>query len=135
MRETKQPARRRVSAVLGLTTAAVALAAGTATAATVEAPSRTAQVAAGHGCPSGYVCIYPRDAGWNGDRPSHFYYKYGAYNLSGMYGKHRIFNNQTGSARMRTCTGWNGTGCEGYLPAGWYIDKEMTPINSIVLLP
>jgi hypothetical protein len=52
-----------------------------------------------------------------------------------MFGTHRILNNQTGGATMQTCTGSNGTGCEGYLPAGWFIDKNMTPINSIRLNP
>ncbi|MFI1393967.1 hypothetical protein [Streptomyces sp. NPDC020681] len=86
-----------------------------------------------HGCPDGYVCMYP-DASWNNDRPSHKWYTYGAHNLSNVYGVHRIVNNQTGGATMQTCTGYNGTGCEGYLPGGgWSIDKNMTPINSIRL--
>ena len=84
-----------------------------------------------HGCPSGAVCIYP-GASWSGTPK--MYWSYGAHNLSGQYGTKRIFNNQTGGATMRTCTGYNGTGCQGYLPAGWYIDKGMTPINSIVLV-
>jgi hypothetical protein len=86
------------------------------------------------GCPSGAVCIYP-NASWNGGRPSHFYYSYGAHNLSNQFGVKRIFNNQTGGATMRTCTGYNGQGCQGYLPAGQYIDKDLTPINSITLQP
>jgi hypothetical protein len=89
---------------------------------------------ASHGCPSGDVCLYP-GAGWNNDQPTATYYKYGTYNLSNMYGTYRIYNNQTGGATMRTCTGYNGSGCQGYLPAGWYIDKDMTPINSITLEP
>ncbi|TQK42708.1 hypothetical protein FBY35_4138 [Streptomyces sp. SLBN-118] len=112
------------------TVAALALAVGTMT--TVTATQ--AQAASSHGCPSGYVCMYP-GAGWNNDRPTHTYYTYGAHNLSNMYGTYRIYNNQTGGATMRTCTGYNGTGCQGYLPAGWYIDKDMTPINSITLQP
>jgi hypothetical protein len=36
---------------------------------------------------------------------------------------------------MRTCTGYNGTGCQGYLLPGYYIDKNLTPINSITLEP
>ncbi|MFE6750735.1 hypothetical protein ACFVGM_33120 [Kitasatospora purpeofusca] len=124
------------------TTLALALAVGavstagatTATAGTGVTAGTTAVAAASHGCDSGYVCFYP-GAGWNGDRPSHRYYNYGTYNLSNMFGTYRIFNNQTGGAIVRTCTGYNGTGCQGDLPAGWYIDKDMTPINSIVLAP
>ncbi|WP_405997247.1 hypothetical protein [Streptomyces sp. NBC_00829] len=112
--------------------AAMTLAIGALT--TVGATS--AQAATEHGCPDGYVCIYPENTGWNNDTPSHSYYNYGTYNLSGMYGVHRILNKQTDGATLRTCTGYNGTGCEGYLPGGgWWIDKDMTPINSITLQP
>jgi hypothetical protein len=48
---------------------------------------------------------------------------------------HRVFNNQSGGATARTCTGYNGTGCQGYLTAYSYIDKNLTPINSITLQP
>ncbi|MFF8833364.1 hypothetical protein [Streptomyces sp. NPDC015131] len=117
------------------TVAALALAVGTMTGVTAtQAQAAESAAAASHGCPSGYVCLYP-GAGWNGDRPSHRYYTYGAHNMSNMYGTYRIFNNQTGGATVRTCTGYNGTGCQGYLPAGWFIDKDMTPINSITLQP
>ncbi|WP_327156626.1 hypothetical protein [Streptomyces tubercidicus] len=98
-------------------------------------PAAAAKAATTQGCPYGAVCIYPQNAGWNGGHPSHFYYSYGAHNLSNMVGVHRIYNNQSGGATMRTCTGYNGTGCEGYLPANNYIDKNMTPINSITLQP
>ena len=88
-----------------------------------------------YGCPSGAVCIYPQNAGWNNGHPSDMFWSYGAHNLSNMSGVHRLYNNQTGGATTRTCTGYNGSGCEGYLPAGWYIDKDFTPINSITLEP
>jgi hypothetical protein len=114
------------------TAAALALAAG----ALVTATATQAQAVTRHGCPDGYVCIYPENAGWNNDVPSHKYYTYGYHNLSNMVGVHRIINNQTGGATLQTCTGYNGTGCEGYLPGGgWSIDKNMTPINSIRLNP
>ena len=115
------------------TAAALVLATGAVM--TVSATQAQAKPAATiHGCPEGYVCIYPENAGWNNDVPSHKYYTYGYHNLSNMYGIHRIINNQTGGATMQTCTGYNGTGCEGYLPGGgWWIDKNMTPINSIRL--
>ncbi|MER5636833.1 hypothetical protein ABT095_07755 [Kitasatospora sp. NPDC002227] len=114
------------------TVAAVACATGAITAAGV---GNAQAVDYYQGCPSGAVCIYPAGTGWNGGHPSDFYYSYGAHNLSNMNGTHRVFNNQTGGATMQTCTGWNGTGCQGYLLAFTYMDKDMTPINSIVLNP
>jgi murein DD-endopeptidase MepM/ murein hydrolase activator NlpD len=87
-----------------------------------------------HGCDPGYVCYYP-GAGWNSDRPSATYFRYGTYNLSGQYGAHRIFNNQTGGAEAFTCTGWNGGGACSLLPAGQWADRDMTPVNSIRLAP
>lgn len=84
------------------------------------------------GCAYGAVCVYP-NAGWNGGRPSLSFWSYGAHNLKGVVGVHRLFNNQTGGATARTCTGYNGTGCQGYLKAYSYIDKNMTPIYSITL--
>lgn len=95
----------------------------------------TAAQAAGtvEGCPSGYVCLYPQDAGWNGGVPSHKWYTYGAHNLSNQYGTHRLFNNQTGGAIARNCTGYNGVGCQGALTPGYYIDVNYTPYNSVLL--
>lgn len=101
---------------------------------TVGATSAQAAAASTRGCPSGAVCIYP-NASWNNNNPEHIYWSYGAHNLSNEYGVHRIYNNQTGGATMRTCTGFNGTGCQGYLRPGYYIDKDLTPINSITLQP
>ncbi|MDJ0385170.1 hypothetical protein [Streptomyces sp. G-G2] len=100
------------------------------------APTATASVTdSWHGCPSGAVCIYPQDAGWNNDHPSNVYYSYGAHNLSNQNGNHYVSNNQTGGASMRTCTGYDGQGCQGYLLAGTYMIKDLTPINSITLQP
>lgn len=84
------------------------------------------------GCPYGAVCIYP-GASFSGTPLK--YYSYGAHNLSNQYGVHRVFNNQYGGAIMRTCTGYSGTGCQGVLSQYRYIDKNLTPINSIVLQP
>lgn len=112
--------------------AAGTLVVGGATAAGAQPAQVRATV---QGCPSGAVCVYPQNAGWNGGHPSLFFYSYGAHNLSNQVGTHRIFNNQTGGATTRTCTGYDGAGCQGYLLAGNYIDKDMTPINSITLQP
>ncbi|MFI5979879.1 hypothetical protein ACIBEA_03265 [Streptomyces sp. NPDC051555] len=104
-------------------------------AASVAPTASAAPAASWHGCPSGAVCIYPQDAGWNGDRPSLTYYSYGAHNLSNQYGNHYIANNQTGGATMSTCTGYNGEGRQGNLAAGTWMIKDLTPINSITLQP
>jgi hypothetical protein len=114
------------------TAAAIALAAGVVTTVGVTGAQAATKY---QGCDPGYVCIYPQNAGWNGGHPSLAYKTYGYHNLSGQYGVHRIFNNQTGGATMRTCTGYNGTGCQGYLQAWSYMDKNLTPINSITLEP
>jgi hypothetical protein len=89
----------------------------------LPAMSMTRAEAAGtaHGYPYGAVCVYPQNAGWNGDRPSLTYWSYGAHNLSNQYGTHRIFNNQYGGAEVEACFGYNVT--------------NGTPVNSLVLLP
>jgi hypothetical protein len=85
------------------------------------------------GCPAGAVCIYP-NAGWNNNRPSLVFWSYGAHNLSNQTGMKRIYNNQTGRATARTCSGYDGQGCLGYLFPGTSIDLDFTPINSVVLV-
>ena len=132
MELTTVPMRRKSRRRRKLLTALIAPLIG---AAVLAAPGTAQASGTYQGCPSGYVCIYPENTGWNGGHPSLFYYYYGSYNLSNQFNVHRIFNNQTGGATMRTCTGYNGTGCQGYLGAGWYIDKDLTPINSITLEP
>ncbi len=128
-RPTTQERSMRNLRKIALTTVAVGALATAGV--TSMASTASATTTSSHGCPSGAVCIYP-GASWSGTPK--MYWSYGAHNLSGQYGTKRIFNNQTGGATMRTCTGYNGTGCQGYLPAGWYIDKDVTPINSIVLV-
>jgi hypothetical protein len=105
-----------------------------------------------HGCPSGAVCVYPENAGWNGDRPSLEFWSYGAHNLSNQYGNHYVLNNQTDwvppgggyAAAMATGdTGYNGTGTQSWTlinyihsGAGGYSawgNFNLTPINSIDL--
>jgi hypothetical protein len=88
------------------------------------------------GCPAGYVCIYPQNAGWNGGHPSAKYYDYGTYNLSNQFGTHRFFNNQVGTvdeAVAYWCTGYDGEGNCGRLEKGEWEDRNFTPINSIIL--
>ncbi|GHP01113.1 hypothetical protein KSF_111600 [Reticulibacter mediterranei] len=88
-----------------------------------------------HGCPSGYVCIYPQNAGWNGDKPSLKYYYYGVYQLSNQYGTHEIFNNQYSNAGFDLCTDWNGTVCDLGFSINSYGAVDLTPINSVRVKP
>lgn len=84
------------------------------------------------GCPSGAVCIYPDDS-WNFGEPSHVFWSYGGHNIYGQYGKHRVFNNQTGGATAAACVGTNGTDCGAKLKPGHFHDYNLTPVNSFVL--
>ncbi len=92
-----------------------------------------------HGCPPGYFCIYPRDAGYNYDHPSHFFSNYGWYNLSNMYGVHTVINNQYSeqgaSADVDLCDEYNGQwhNFRNILEQGMGTDYDFTPINSIKL--
>ncbi|GHO97549.1 hypothetical protein KSF_075970 [Reticulibacter mediterranei] len=88
-----------------------------------------------HGCPVGYFCIYPQDKGWNGDRPSLKYYRYGVYQLHNQVGTHYIFNNQTSRAWVWLCTDWNGNNSAGRYSSPDYEVVNLTPINSIRLTP
>ncbi|GIH10577.1 hypothetical protein Rhe02_86440 [Rhizocola hellebori] len=84
------------------------------------------------GCPEGYVCLYP-SASWNKNHPSMMWYYYGAYNLSNQWGMKRIFNNQTGTAFVRTCLQYNGIQCDNILAPLLYADLNFDPINSVLL--
>jgi hypothetical protein len=114
-------------------TAAVAFVA----AALVMAGTTSAQaVETWEGCPAGAVCIYPEGTGFNGGRPSHAFFSYGAHNLKNQFGMHIVSNNQVDGAKARTCTGFNGTGdCQGFMGPQTFVNKDLTPINSIVLVP
>jgi hypothetical protein len=57
------------------------------------------------GCPSGAVCIYPQNAGWNGGHPSLIFFSYGYHNLTNQFGTHRFYNHQTGGASAYGCSG------------------------------
>ncbi|BCB88121.1 hypothetical protein [Phytohabitans suffuscus] len=93
-----------------------------------------------NGCPVGYFCIYPQDAGYNNNQPSHMFYYYGWYNLSNMYGNHAVVNNQFGEqgaeALVDLCDRYNGRwqSFREIIPQGqgWY-SVNFTPINSIKL--
>ncbi|MBO0791577.1 MAG: hypothetical protein J2P36_11595 [Ktedonobacteraceae bacterium] len=86
-----------------------------------------------HGCPLGYACIYPQDAGWNNDHPSKEFYYFGTYQLSNQYGTHYVFNNQVGGASFWLCTDWHGNTCMQFVPIGEGRAVDLTPINSVKL--
>jgi hypothetical protein len=105
-----------------------------ATAAVMVGTTATAaQAATVHGCRAGWVCLYPEDAGWNGDSPSYEWYEYGTYALSNQFGNHVIFSNQTGDAVVSPCLDYGGTNCLDFVLAGDSITIDFTPINSVVL--
>ncbi|NXY99308.1 hypothetical protein HYE82_34020 [Streptomyces sp. BR123] len=111
--------------------AAAALAAGTAVLAAAPAQAAASGWA---DCPVGSVCIYAGTSErspiiWERSRA-------GTYNLSNMYDDHLIYNNQTDGWKFWTCEGYNGTRCStGYLPAGHYMIKNLTPVNSVRITP
>lgn len=120
--------------------ASTILVTGVGVAVPATASVRPAQ--ASHGCPYGDVCIYPQNAGWNGDRPSLKYYKYGCYNLSNQVGTHRVFNNQisTRSDPDPVVYGDKAFGCTSTTAVfqvavtGTYKDVNLTPVNGIRLV-
>lgn len=67
-----------------------------------------------HGCPSGAVCIYPRDAGWNNNVPSDIYWD-GVYQLYNQEGMHFVVNNQTLGWVDRLCFDSWGNNCDSYV--------------------
>ena len=83
----------------------------------------------GSGCPLGTVCLYP-DASWNGD-PTYVFWGSGVHRISGQYGEHRVFNNQTGLAYVELCTGADGENCDNLIGPGEYTDINLTEVNSI----
>jgi hypothetical protein len=112
------------------------IAVSVATAALMAVGATSAQaVETWEGCPAGAVCIYPEGAGFNNGRPSHAFFSYGAHDLENQFGTHYIINNQVDGAKARTCTGFDGAGCEGFMNPQTVLIKDLTPINSIVLVP
>lgn len=104
-----------------------------------------------HGCPAYALCIYQRGGGWQGDRPIHWSYpsadqqhwsNHRWYNLSGMYGTHRVFNNgqyvigrtESNIESASINTGYNGGGKHYWIDAGKFVDvRDMGPWNSVTL--
>ncbi|MET9693956.1 hypothetical protein ABZY81_36930 [Streptomyces sp. NPDC006514] len=122
-------ARMAIRMKLAAAAAAGVMALGTG----VLAASPAHAAGAWHGCPSGAVCIYPRDAGWNNDRPSHVYWQ-GVYELYDQEGTHFIVNNQTDGWVDRLCYDSYGSKCDAYVqPPGTTWQENLSPMNSIKL--
>lgn len=111
---------------IAMTVAALALAVGSGLA---VAPSANAATA----CPSGALCI--RET--NGNILSqNIFYSYGYHNLSNVTGNRVLVHNQTGGAGFQVCYGYNGTNCSAVVrDTGEFAPYDMTPINSVVLVP
>lgn len=111
---------------IAMTVAALALAVGSGLA---VAPSANAATA----CPSGALCI--RET--NGSILSqNIFYSYGYHNLSNVTGNRVLVHNQTGGAGFQVCYGYNGANCSAVVRAtGEFAPYDMTPINSVVLVP
>ncbi|GAA1850255.1 hypothetical protein [Myceligenerans crystallogenes] len=91
--------------------------------------------ASAHGCPSGYVCIYSSQYDLDNGIVEHWYSAYGSHQLYDEYGYHYIYNNQTGGAGFTLCQGSFGTDCGGTpRDVGTYY-LDLTPYNSIKLVP
>ena len=89
------------------------------------------------GCPSGAVCIYPQNAGWNGGHPeaNGIFYSYGPHNLSGQQGIHDVYNNQTGGATATLNWGYNGANAHDVVKDDTvFTNANLTPVNSITLI-
>ncbi|WP_406738114.1 hypothetical protein OG365_17170 [Streptomyces sp. NBC_00853] len=122
-------ARTKIRTTLATVAATAVLALGTG----VLAASPAHAAGSWHGCPSGAVCIYPQDAGWNNDRPSQVYWE-GVYRLYGQEGTHFVVNNQTGGWVDRLCYDSYGSNCDAYVqPPGTTWQLNLSPMNSIKL--
>ncbi|MCF2130421.1 hypothetical protein L1I79_28900 [Strepomyces sp. STD 3.1] len=99
------------------------------------AASAAPAAASQYGCPVGAVCIYPQDEYWRDSKPTDFYYSRGVHKLYNQFGNHWVYNNQTDGWTVRLCTGSNGTGCGDRIPMNWAWNRNLTPINSILIEP
>lgn len=118
---------------IGIGAATVVAAAGTSL---MAAPAAHAS-GTYEGCPYGAVCIYPANKGWNGGHPESggVFWSRGAHNLSNQYGVHRVFNNQYGGWYATLNKGYNGRYPVFRINQYYYTDYNLTPINSISLVP
>ncbi|MCP2339242.1 hypothetical protein [Actinomadura rupiterrae] len=134
--------KRIIAALAAATSTAATLLAGGATAPQANAADHHAQpnlattVRAGgedkFGCPLGDVCFISAYEPWD---VTNSWYRYGVYNLSGIYGEYGVDNNQTGGAHVDLCIQYNGGECYPGPAAGSYWWGDLTPVNSIRLRP
>lgn len=128
---------RRISTRATVRAASALLSAGVAVLAVVASPAAAEATGTKYGCPSGAVCVYPRNAQLSaGPERAGIYYSYGVHNFVNELGYHRIYNNQYGGAGFQICLGYNGRGCSAVQRAtGGYNPYDLTGINSLVLVP
>jgi hypothetical protein len=121
--------RKMMTAAAAFATAATAVVAMSGAAQAAPASNTTIW-----GCPSGAVCIYGEgvDPSLN-PHPTNVYYSYGAHNLSNQFGYHVVLNNQYGGASASLCKNYGGSNCVGTLPQDYWVNYDLTPINSITL--
>ncbi|MFJ8310438.1 MULTISPECIES: hypothetical protein [unclassified Streptomyces] len=84
-------------------------------------------------CPSGAFCIRETDGSILNQN---IFYSYGSHNLSNVTGERVLVNSQTGGAGFQLCFGYDGVNCSDVDRAtGEFAPYDMTPINSVVLVP
>lgn len=140
MKSIRRTSRRAVGAV-GVLFASLGIAVAAPTAAHADYVPHEQ-----HGCPIYTICIYPAGGGWQNNKPIHWGFPptntHRWYNLSGMYGTHRVFNNgvydtkygYTAIGTLTLNTGYNGGGSHTWIQPGHFVDvRDMGPINSITL--
>ncbi|MFE0471346.1 hypothetical protein ACFW2V_06955 [Streptomyces sp. NPDC058947] len=96
--------------------------------------TQAATAASSYGCPDGAFCIYPQNAGFNNNVPSHVYWSQGVHRLYDQYGTHMIYNNQTDGWKVDICGNSNGTNC-WTINQGYANEIDLGPVNSVVLHP
>jgi hypothetical protein len=85
-----------------------------------------------YACPYGDVCLYPGED-YQHATPTDTWFRYGVYDLEGVRGRHRLFNNQWDGAYVIAYTGYGATGrCFGFRAPG-ISNWDWGPINSIRL--
>lgn len=127
---------RRLKMLLVVVFATASLVASNGTAA---ATSTTDPEVKDHGCPSGFVCIYPEGQPYTEGDPEAMFQSYGHHNLSGQYGTHDVMNNQWADegeeAPAFLNSGYDGGGevIREIGHGGQVTRVSLTPVNSITL--
>ena len=90
------------------------------------------------GCPAEAFCMYPRNAYWNNNHPSHIYSKrpdldkHYVVNMRNLIGTHKVFNNMS-CAYVSLNLGYNGAQPTKYIRQGQSFDLDLTRYNSFTV--